>query len=222
MSKSLFSSISKKPILRKPIFRYESSILRKVSELDWNNPLTLFVKRSGIIYYTIKYGEVYLCFGKDKQTGELTDFGGGRRINETSIQCAVREGNEESRFVFGNLTPEAVFNYWCLYNKNMLIVFVYVACIDDDIFRVTTENFNSGALIPNQYKHVDNGKVMLNKCCDEISEIVWLSAREFNNILLNLSTIKFYTRVLKFIRSCPNFYPNILSSNVSFQEIQKS
>lgn len=52
--------------------------------------------RGGMLPYTIIKGEVHILFGVDRASGELSDFGGGRKLNETLITTALREGKEET------------------------------------------------------------------------------------------------------------------------------
>lgn len=205
---NLFANIPRKPIDRKPIARgvYENSRLCKVYDLDLSDPLIAKIPRAGLVYCTNYNGEVLFCFGRDKDSRDLTDFGGTRRRNESPIDCAVREGNEESRFVFGKLDSTKIQNFWCLYNSQMLIVFVPVEAMSgEDIVYNTIERFQSGQLIPKEYIRTKDGLIVISHCCDEISEIVWLNETMLFGILSEYSTTKVYARVRRFIRSCPEF-----------------
>ena len=97
------------------------------------DPVIKNIPRAGVVFYSFIDDELYLCFGRDKKSGELTDFGGGRieKIGETSICCAVREGNEESKCAFSEITVDQVQGFCCLYSSNMLIIFIPVASPND-------------------------------------------------------------------------------------------
>ncbi len=205
---NLFAGIPRRPLTRKSICRgtYECSRLYRVYQLDLTDPIISKIPRCGIVYYTFQKGELYFCFGRDKISRDLTDFGGSRRPYETPIECAVREGNEEARFSFGRLTPQNVQWFLCLYNSQMLIIFVHVATIgNQDIFDVTSQNFQTGQMIPRQYIHMKSGSIVINRCCDEVSEMVWLNEAQMNEILSESSRTKVYARVRRFIRSCKEF-----------------
>lgn len=60
----------------------------------------IYVPRSGIVLYTILKNELYFCFGRDKVTGELTDFGGGVKKPENALSGGLREFREETREIF--------------------------------------------------------------------------------------------------------------------------
>lgn len=207
-AENLFSGLPRKPLHRKPISRgaYECSRLCRVYELNLSNPEIFRISRGGVVYYTFHEEKLYFCFGKDRWTQDLTDFGGGRRGNENPIECAIREGNEESRFAFGNLSLQDVQWFWCLYNTQMLIIFVQVAApLGENIFHLTLRNFESTNLVPNKYVQIKEGIIILSRCCDEVSEIVWLNEQMIENTFSEFSALKVYTRVRRFIRSCPQF-----------------
>jgi len=57
-------------------------------------------KRAGVIPYVIHNSMIYFLFGIDRKTRELTDFGGGVKLNETCEIAAHRELHEESCNIF--------------------------------------------------------------------------------------------------------------------------
>jgi len=205
---SLFAGLPRRPLSKRPVSRgiYECSRACRVYQLDLTDPIVAKIPRGGIVYYTFQGDQLYLCFGRDRWSRDLTDFGGARRLNETPIECAVREGNEESRFAFGNLTPQDVQLFWCLYNSQMLIIFVHVATANgENIFDVTQRNFESAKMLPTKYIKVKGGTIVISRCCDEVSEMVWLDEKMIEEILSDCSSTKVYARVRRFIRSCSQF-----------------
>src|SRR6185437_730049 len=87
--------------------------------------------RAGLILYTRVKGDLWFGLGVDRQSGELTDFGGGvsykRRHDEHVIAGALREFNEETLNIL-KLTMDDVKDCPVLYDNNMLIMF---KCIYD-------------------------------------------------------------------------------------------
>lgn len=110
--------------------------------------------RSGVIVYTHYRGKTYFCLGVDNNFGDLTDFGGGMKKNETVIECGLRELEKESQGLFGEINIKEVENNLGVYSKNMMIMFIHR---NVDIIK-TKKDFKS------------------NK---EISNIEWLETKDF-------------------------------------------
>jgi hypothetical protein len=88
--------------------------------------------------------DAYLFYGVDFRYKELTDFGGGIKASETTIEGALREFKEESLDVFGPVSPEQVENSIVVYNKLMAIFFIeFKSFFDDPIltFEELVKNF---------------------------------------------------------------------------------
>ena len=80
--------------------------------------------RAGAIIYTHKNGETLFCLGIDTHSGNITDFGGGVKKEETIIEGGLRELEEESQSVFGTLTPKDVEDSVIFHCYNMAIMFI--------------------------------------------------------------------------------------------------
>ncbi len=65
------------------------------------NPEELKTSRAGVIPYVIINNSIYFLLGVDNRTKELTDFGGGVKASENSIEGAIREFREETNSIFG-------------------------------------------------------------------------------------------------------------------------
>src|SRR3990172_9300375 len=124
----LFGAIPKHSQKLKAINRgvYEKARLTRVYQLDLNDPVIRNIPRSGYLPYTFIDDQIHLCFGRDKASGDVCVLAGMRKWNENIIQCAVRECNEESRLVFGDITEEQVQGFLCLYSSNMMLILVPV------------------------------------------------------------------------------------------------
>jgi len=127
-------------------------------ELDINKDIAF---RAGAIIYTHDKvtGETYFCFGVDTQSGNLTDFGGGVKKEETIVEGGLRELEEESQGIFGHLDPEDVGKMVSFHCYNMAIIFIAM--------KVNREG------IRQEFK----SKVK-NSPFPEVCDIVWLSKEE--------------------------------------------
>lgn len=204
LGESIFPGISKKANRGRPINRgyYEPSRLCKVYQLDMTEPAIKNIPRAGVLFYTFIQGELHVCFGKDAKSGDLTDFGGGKRAGESPVKCAIREGNEESRYAFSNLKIDQIQGFYCLYSSNMLIIFIPVASPDTrDIRELTGTNFKEKQFL---------SKTQLKaKAFNEVSDIVWLDEAKLTNLFSERPTIQLFAKVRRFIYSCNDFSQNI-------------
>jgi len=202
-------NISQQPKRMISCGEYEPAILSVVKLLDFRSKNVQNIERGGCIFFTIINDEFYICLGRDKRSGDLTDFGGRRKKkrNENIIQCAIREANEESNCAFGLTSINVVQEFKVLYNSQMLIIFIPVKVMDnDDIISITMDNFTSGALVPDGKNSIKHN--------DEISELVWCCEKDINDMLSSWPKIRIYDKVRRFIRS---FFGN--NANV---EVMKS
>lgn len=150
-------------------------------------------KRAGCIFYAFIKKELWICMGRDTDSGDLTDFGGTKKEKETIFQCAAREANEESLGAFTTIKSEDIMNNWILYNKYMMICFLPL--VSDNIIVDSISAFNS-----TYYKQQNVKK--------EVSELVWLRYDEFRKSLGFTPTpgYKIYDKVYRFL--CSSFNEN--------------
>ena len=181
---------------------YENSRLCRVDELDITDPCIGKIPRAGVVFYTFIDNELHMCFGRDKKTGDLTDFGGGRSKYENPITCAVREGNEESRFVFSKIDPSQVNSFYCLYSSNMLIIFIPVVAPDNsNIQRITQNNFRTMQFL--------NKDQCQNRCYNELSDLVWLNTEQICNLFSDRPNVQLFAKVRRFMYSSGEFIKDI-------------
>lgn len=127
-------------------------------------------RRAGIIpyFYDNKEFQYYFVIGRDTNSGELTDFGGGvKKSQELYTNTACREFVEESKGCFSLLEESDIKDETlCVFDRNNLIIFVYYGNRYDsegmDNFEIIDENFSQ--------KDVDN---------PEISELIILRQDRF-------------------------------------------
>ncbi len=177
----------------------ESSKFTTVSRLLFSseNSVVSSITRAGCLYFTINEpgGELFICFAKDKNTTDLTDFGGMKKRYETPVQCALREAYEESRKSFGEIKEEQVMNFIALYSTTSLIIFIPVISPDHrDIRKIIQENFESKHFLTEEEKD--------KRCYNEISSIVWLGEEEMGNLLSDSPRHRLYNRSRRLLYSC--------------------
>ena len=159
------------------------------------------IRRAGVIPYTFVNNQIMFCFGVDIPSGDLTDFGGGRRRNESILTCANREFMEESLGVFGNYRIYTrKHDYPIIYSPTMMIVLIPVFPY--------TEYWN---LI---FKHT------LKQICPdtriEVSDLVWVHWDQMmeyimgnnNNIIYKNKSYIIYNVVKNFLQGLMEAHPS--------------
>jgi len=157
-----------------------TSILKNVKIESDGGPI-----RSGAIIYTHVKGKTYFCLGVDSAYGDLTDFAGGVKKEETVIEGGLRELEEETQGIFGKITTNEVKNCLAFFTTNMLIMF-----IRREVDIEETKNFF---------------ELKINKCGSfktngefEVSDIIWLESDEFIQGILGKGR-RIYSRVRKIL-----------------------
>jgi len=145
--------------------------------------------RSGAIIYTHFGGKTYFCLGQDSIYGDLTDFSGGKKQNESVIEAGLRELEEESLGVFGKLTLNDVKESMGFYCSNMLIMFIR----RDVDMEETKKNFSNR--LQKKITNIGNGGITEGV---EVNDIVWLESKEFLDIL-NGKGRRVYSRVRRIL-----------------------
>ena len=139
-------------------------------KMDSDGPI-----RSGAIIYTHFQGKTYFALGQDSVYGDLTDFSGGKKQNETIIEGGLRELEEESLGVFGKMGVADVKESTGFYSNNMLIMFIHLNVNMQDIVK----EFNVR---------------LANKGSVEVNGILWLEKRDFIDCI-NGKGRRLYSRV---------------------------
>lgn len=150
--------------------------------------------RSGAIIYTHYKGITYFCLGIDYSSGDLTDFSGGVKKSEGVVKGGLRELEEESLGIFGNISVESVQDSTGFYSNNMLIMFIYKDI--QDIYALK-KNFH----ILLEEKHNAGHNI-------EVSDIVWLNQTEFLNSI-NCHGRKMYSRIRRVLYRVSNFIESL-------------
>lgn len=167
------------------VYRVIRKLVKEI-DLDCVKP-----QRAGVIIYTIYNNQMYFGLGVDTVSGEMTDFAGGisYKIDKNVIHGALREFQEESLDVFGQLTPDDVMDSVAIYNNNNLIIFKLIM-IDPDKIR---EKFL------HQYDLLRQKDIL-----PEVCDIKWFTPGEFKDIIGKRGRL-FY-RVQNFLQQAGEFY----------------
>ena len=140
--------------------------------LSFNKVSNLKTVRAGVIPYSIINNSLYFLLGVDTKTGELTDFGGGVKYNESSIDGAMREFEEETyrclaRKHYDVRSDELQQSKILSDKEKMTIIFMK---IDPEWFNKASDNFFHNKQYSNLRYH-------------EISKIIWVHENKFRKLI---------------------------------------
>lgn len=141
-----------------------------------------FAQRSGVVPYVVFGNTIYFLFGIDKNTKELTDFGGGVKKGEDVLTGALREFREETSRVFMTMyNVEKLKKGISLINQDMCIIFV----------RLNGEQFKYGI---EQFKTKKNAEIDKFYCMREDLLVKLLNSK-------NKEMIKMWDKIYKFLKT---------------------
>lgn len=89
--------------------------------------------RASVLPYVVRNinskRKIYFLFGIDKETGDITDLGGGVKRDEYSLEAGLREFREESDEIFGTLydRPNDYLRDIAISSTDMCVLFVPLA-----------------------------------------------------------------------------------------------
>lgn len=140
--------------------RFLTSQIQKIKEIDWSK---VKPERAGFIIYQKIDGEYFFCLGVDFEHGEITDFAGGISYHRdgTALKGALRELNEESLGIFGEINPKDLDDCWSIYNDKTMTIFL-------------PKSFDES-------KREEYRRIV--KADDEICDLVLLSLDDFKTLL---------------------------------------
>jgi len=137
------------------------------------------IKRAGIVLFTKYKKSIWFGMGIDRNSGDISDFGGHRIHNDSDIiETAIREFDEETLGVCGKIKKENIKNCYCIFDRHTMIIF-YPTQID----------------IKNSIINFKN--TVYDKT--EMSGLIWIKYDKMKSILDNpeTSTHKMYSRIRK-------------------------
>lgn len=157
------------------------------------------IVRAGVIPYTVTPIGVFFCLGQDRKSSDLTDFGGGVKVEDTSpIDTAIREFREESKDSFhpNCYDPTTYNDCLCLIrsthfrddkDQHMLIIFK----------AVSPEQLTSSQI---SFTNQELDRL------DEVECLYWCSEYQFQQIVYtSVSPLRMYRKVKNFISQCVSF-----------------
>lgn len=130
--------------------------------------------RASVVPYTIlntKRGpKIFFLFGRDRKTGDITDFGGGVKKLEFALNACLREFKEESCEIFKDLYNKA--NEMCyliaIADKRMSVLFI----------PVSPRWLSAPQIFQNKSKPK-------HKSYNEMSELLWVDEYKFSQLIRN-------------------------------------
>lgn len=94
-------------------------------------------KRAGVVPYKIvsKMGKIeyVFAFGVDRESHDISNFGGSVKPPESTVDAAVREFMEESLGVFGTIARSEVSQSVVIYSRTEILIFVQLEWNDNSI-----------------------------------------------------------------------------------------
>jgi len=154
--------------------------INKVKNVDFSS---LKIKRCGIVPFSFNNNDIIFYLGVDTKSNEITDFGGtiNTIINETPIQCAIREFKEESLDVFDNKYLHFINDAMCIYDIYRIVIFINVP-FDD-------------------YNKMFSEKVKEIQEPLEVKNIISFTSYEFKLLSKGKLTYKLYNILINFFKS---------------------
>ena len=134
-----------------------------------NLPKSLTPKRAGLIPYSTYNNQVFLGFGIDTRSKDITDFAGGVNKSEKLIDAALREGKEETLDLI-SLEKKDVDECLCISNNRNLTIFVPVSHVPYKFTQEFSRRYRAECECVQEKKR---------KFRPEVCDIVWFSLSEF-------------------------------------------
>lgn len=162
-------------------------------------------QRAGVVLYTFIENNLYLGFGIDNKSKEITDFGGHVYYKQNKdgnvINGALREFHEETLNIFSEFHSSVINECEVLYDESNLIIFLHIDINPHKISSCFNDKFNFVSIMNNINKN--NQLSSKNIAEPEVSSIIWLDSYEFYN-KLNSSGF-FFSRVRNFLSKAGDF-----------------
>jgi hypothetical protein len=141
-------------------------------------------RRCGVIPYSYdeKTGTIWICLGIDKNSGDFTDYGGGRKKNENAVTAASREFREETEGVFDLSFYHRDHKYLVASNKNSAVIFQPLKILGErqDVAEAIEKRLNEKS---------------------EMSGVIWLPFDQFEKIITTTTKPMLYTPVKELMRN---------------------
>lgn len=125
--------------------------------------------RASVIPFTYKENKLYFLLGQDRESGDITDLGGGVKQHETSLAGALRELGEESDGIFGELSPNdtKVSQAIALLDNHRATLFIPLS---EEWFEKAPKLFESQKILAKKKSH------------NEMKCLIWVDEESFVSI----------------------------------------
>lgn len=172
-------------LIKKGAKDFGTSIV-KFNEMNWSEYRPL---RAGVIPYVIEGNKRLFCLGIDRESNEISDFGGSldARIDPTGLSTAMREFSEESLKIFNPYAKQYLNESDIIANPAMCIIFLKVDVNPEQIQREFERKVRAGS---------------------EMRDILWLNSDTFYHGIMGAeiedpkthTMHELYYRVAKFLK----------------------
>jgi len=164
--------------------------------------------RASVVPYILKSDrgrkKIYFLLGIDKESGDITDLGGGVKRDEFSLEAGLREFREESDEIFGTLYdhPNDYLRDIAISSSDMCVLFVP---LDVEWYDKAVNLFEQRKREP--FPSVDGNGKKKSHC--EIERLVWIDEDSFLDMirsrsglcrLQDVSRHQLWSRLQKFYR----------------------
>lgn len=171
---------------------------------------------AGILPVSVYYGTLFLLFGKEKNSGLWSDFGGSRKgYYESDFNTAIREGSEELNGLLG--TSKHLRNR---VSSNLINVY-QIKSYNSYLFKVNKDN-----KLPLYFKNIDKFyQYNLPHSCYtqdglfEKDSIRWFTICELEKEIINFRP--FYRTILRDIIKDKSILYNNVKNNVYYCDVNK-
>ncbi len=124
--------------------------------------------RAAVVPYIVKEGELFFLLGQDRQSGDITDLGGGVKQYESTLAAALRELDEESDEILGSLKPNDFSCSVALLDNQMGVLFIPLS---KRWYVDAPKLFNSKKGTCKKKSHT------------EIKQLIWFNEKDFQELI---------------------------------------
>ena len=147
------------------------------------------ITRCGVIPYTILGNTFYFLLSRDAKSGNLADFGGGVKKGERlqPYLAGARECEEESRNIFPDIrNPSFLKDKPALVEHHQKMAIIFYP-LDSEWYNKAPKLFNEA--LPQ------------SKASEEVSEVIWVSLQELQNLVRCKSAEQMWVKIRIFLNN---------------------
>ncbi len=129
--------------------------------------LEVYPRRASVVPYVVRRGTVYVLYGVDAASQDITDLGGGVKKYENGLTAGLREFREESKGVFSDVYTSVWKSSWKsvgIHTDSMSVMYLRV---DDTYYNTVVDAFSATK----------------KDTKDELDRLIWLSEADFTDVV---------------------------------------